>query len=614
MKPASEKTATRFAQYQKQAEQFESLIEDVTSKFASLSSDEIDIAIQDGLLRILDFLDMDRGALMEITSDGLKLVHTYARPGVSPGTDEVIGKAKWFTSRVLAGESIIMGRLPEDLPEEAAWEREYTASVGLRAICSVPIFVGGSLFGIVSAASFRYKFDWPDQLVKRIRLIGDIFANALVRKRNEEKIKHQIDKLENQFRFERLISDLTVEFVNLDRGNLDEQIELSIERLLTFFQLDRMALLKVSPDKRTATVTHSANSDGITAAPIDINYIPLFPWHTKKLLAGETVCVNIRELPPEADLDRSSAQSIGIQSNLVIPLIINESLEYVFAANSIRSEREFEVGIIPRIRLLGQTFANALTRKLMVQQRRQAELEAQGHRQELARVSRISAAGELAASIAHELNQPLTGILTNAQAALRFLSVNPLTNIDEVREILHDIVEDDKRAGEVIRRLRSLIKKSETEFVSLDMNRVVEEVVGLIWSDALIRNVFINLKLTENLPQVHGDRIQLQQVLLNLLLNSLDAVEGSKGDQRTIVVRTHGVNEGVFVAVSDFGKGIPKEQIDKIFEPFYTTKREGMGMGLSIARSIIEAHSGEIWAENNVDCGATFFFSLPGKT
>src|SRR5262249_29832720 len=162
----------------------------------------------------------------------------------------------------------------------------------------------------------------------------------------------------------------------------------------------------------------------------------------------------------------------GIQSNLILPVVINDSVDYVLAANSVRSERTWEYEIVPRIRLLGEIFANALTRKVMEEQRKQAELEAQLHRQELAHVSRISAAGELAASIAHELNQPLTGILTNAQAALHFLSGNGRPDLQEIREILADIVDDDKRAGGIIRNLRSMVRKSQPEFVLLNLNEV----------------------------------------------------------------------------------------------------------------------------------------------
>lgn len=219
--------------------------------------------------------------------------------------------------------------------------------------------------------------------------------------------------------------------------------------------------------------------------------------------------------------------------------------------------------------------------------------------------------GELAASLAHELNQPLTAILSNAQAAQRFLSGKP-SDIEEVRETLRDIVEDNKRAGEVIRRMRALAKKEEFDFNLLDLWEIIDEIVALVHSDAILRNVSMKIDIDPNLPQTAGDKIQLQQVLLNLLLNAFDAMKDSQMAEREVVVKAglDGANM-LKIMISDRGTGLTSDKLDKIFEPFYTTKREGLGMGLSISRSIIEAHGGRLWAENNQGSGATFSFTLP---
>lgn len=243
--------------------------------------------------------------------------------------------------------------------------------------------------------------------------------------------------------------------------------------------------------------------------------------------------------------------------------------------------------------------------------RRRAELEAEHRRRELAHVSRVSTLGELAASLAHELNQPLTGVLTNAQAAIRFLAADP-PNIREVREILDDIVEDDKRAGEVIRRLRAMLQTGKIDPVEIDVNRAVAEVQRLVASDAIIRGVTIDLALTPDLPLVLGDRIQLQQVVLNLVVNGMDAMEATAPGERRLSLRTDLTDRrGVRIAVTDRGTGIAPEKLTRIFEPFVTTKSEGLGMGLSIARTIVEAHGGTLSATNNEDRGATFVVGLP---
>lgn len=246
-----------------------------------------------------------------------------------------------------------------------------------------------------------------------------------------------------------------------------------------------------------------------------------------------------------------------------------------------------------------------------ITERKRGESELQRNREELAHVTRISTMGELAASLAHELNQPLTAILSNAQAAQRFLSANPV-DMEEVREILKDIVDDNSRAGDVIRQMRALVKKEDLAFVSLDVADVIRDVMQLLHSDAILRNVRVSLECSSKLPSVCGDKVQLQQVVLNLLLNAFDAMKDTPAAEREVVVRTemNGFST-VEVAVQDHGAGLTSDKLDKIFEPFFTTKREGLGMGLSISRSIIEAHGGRLWAENNDGRGATFYFTVP---
>jgi signal transduction histidine kinase len=248
---------------------------------------------------------------------------------------------------------------------------------------------------------------------------------------------------------------------------------------------------------------------------------------------------------------------------------------------------------------------------LQSRRRRRAEREAQKRRQELAHMTRVATMGELTASLAHEINQPLAAILSNAQAAQRLLA-NGGTDGDEIREILADIAADDQRAGEVIRRMRALLRKGESDLAFLDVNELVAEVVALVRGEMILQNVSLSLDLSPHLRRVHGDRIQLQQVLLNLMMNALDAMKDMSGGHRGVVVRTKTTNaRTVQVSVKDFGAGVSPEKLEQIFEPFVTTKPHGMGLGLSICRSIIQAHGGRIGTTNNEDRGATFWFTLP---
>jgi PAS domain S-box-containing protein len=247
-----------------------------------------------------------------------------------------------------------------------------------------------------------------------------------------------------------------------------------------------------------------------------------------------------------------------------------------------------------------------------ISERKQAELEAARQRHDLAHLARVSTVGELSGSLAHELTHPLTAILSNAQAAQRFLSSDEV-DLNEVREILNDIVTEDQRAGEVIHRLRQLLKKGEVpkHCDDVDLNGVVHDVLKLMRNDFLNQSVTVDTDLAQNLPPVRGDRVQLQQVLLNLVLNACEAVNGKNGVERRVFIASKCDNSAVCVSVMDHGRGIPQEKLEQVFERFFTTKKEGMGLGLSICRTIISAHRGEIWATNNGEGGASFHFSLP---
>jgi PAS domain S-box-containing protein len=240
-----------------------------------------------------------------------------------------------------------------------------------------------------------------------------------------------------------------------------------------------------------------------------------------------------------------------------------------------------------------------------------AEVEARQRRDELAHVTRVAMMGELTTSLAHEINQPLTAILSNAEAAQRFLS-QASPDISEVRQILEDIIRDDRRANGMVRKVRALVKKEKLRDEPLDLNEVILAVVDLIRADSLLQGLSIATDLSPRLAEIRGDGIQLQQVILNLILNGAAAMRNSPSGQRKIFVRTAMLDSRTVKAfVTDFGTGIDEKNIDRLFEPFYTTKPDGLGMGLSISQTIIKAHGGTMEARNNREGGATFAFTLP---
>lgn len=235
------------------------------------------------------------------------------------------------------------------------------------------------------------------------------------------------------------------------------------------------------------------------------------------------------------------------------------------------------------------------------------DLEIIKQREELLHVTRVGKLAEFVSSLAHEISQPLASILSYAQASQRMLGDSQ----PEIRKILSYIIDDDHRATEVIQRLRSLLKKSVPEIKPLNINKLIDETVVLIATDATARNSVIKTEPDNNLPFVHGDRVQLQQVLLNLISNSFDALENNL-DSREIFIRTKRLDAGtIIVEVKDSGCGIPAQNIPKLFTHFFTSKPDGLGMGLSISRSIIESHGGRLDVKNNPKRGATFYFTLP---
>jgi signal transduction histidine kinase len=282
--------------------------------------------------------------------------------------------------------------------------------------------------------------------------------------------------------------------------------------------------------------------------------------------------------------------------------------EILFREPTAWQRYSWQIALIIAVILLQAGLISALLRE---HRRRQlAEMQSRQRMAELARVIRFSTAGELTASIAHEINQPLGSILTNAETAQAILK-SPSPDIVELNEIVGDIVRDDQRASEVIRRMKSLLAKAPFELKSLDLNDVARESIGFLSTLAVARKVELTSLITPNALPILGDRIQLQQVILNLVMNGIEAMRDTPSENRIISIRTSRVEKFAELSVSDRGPGIPEDKLKEVFEPFFTSKAEGMGMGLSIARTIIEAHQGRIWAKNRDHGGVSFRIKLP---
>jgi len=255
---------------------------------------------------------------------------------------------------------------------------------------------------------------------------------------------------------------------------------------------------------------------------------------------------------------------------------------------------------------------SAQAAELSLSGRKSAEMQAERDRAALLHMTRVSILGQLSASIAHQMNQPLAAILGNAEAAQKMLEMGQV-DLLELRQICDDIVTEDLRAVEVIRRLRALYKRGELQLAPLDVNDLVNETLRFVRTDLLTRHVDPVADLAPSRPFIDGDRVQLQQVLLNLIMNAAEAMSGRGESDRTLTIRTESAGADVRISVADRGPGIAPDNLTRVFDPFWSTKQGGMGVGLAICQSIAAAHRGTLTASNNPDGGATFLASFPAR-
>jgi signal transduction histidine kinase len=415
--------------------------------------------------------------------------------------------------------------------------------------------------------------------------------------------------LEERLRFEMLLAELSARLIHVPAGGIDMALRSALERMLAFLDMDRGNLDEYVDD--TPGVRVSCARPGIAELP-SILEADQFPWTVATLRRGDVVrFARSADLPEEAAADRASYARLGTCAHLSIPLRGGGPMLGVLSFDSVRDEYQWPDELVDRLRLLSEAFASTLERKRMELSLARRLEEAGRLRQELTHIGRVSALGELTASLAHELHQPLTAIRNNAEVAQRFLEADA-PDIAELREILTDIVADDARAAGLIHRVRVLLRKGELEHGPLDINRVVGEVAQLVRNEAVIRHVPLNLDLATELPPVRGDRLQLQQVILNMVLNGIEAMREAGGRDPALVIRTAEPGDGtVTVSIEDSGPGIAPADLALIFEPLYTTKAEGLGMGLAISRTIVHAHGGRVTASNKAGGGTIVGFALP---
>lgn len=786
--------------------QFEKLLAELSGRFVNVASEDVDSEIGEVMQKMCRHLDIDLAALWQLTETNpqfFTVTHLYRSLEGPPIPEQTNAKDlfAWCLKQISAGNIIIVPSV-EGLPEEAVHDQQVLRHYNIKSFVTFPLSAGGGpVVGALSFNSIRQERVWPEDIVKRLRLVAETFANALIRKKSEQilhesqerlnlaassagaglwildlstrkfwatakalelfglapdylltldtllNMVHPEDKrvvIEATNRATELNEEIHIEYriilpdkgirwlssrgrrkasksdiaeslmgVSLDITEMKraEAAVLEAQSLVTALVESTGDLIwSVDPQRFGLLTFNSALRDyflrglglkivlGMSPEDMVIGaFTPLVAekWRqfylralregsfteeyrvatgTKVLLlsfnllkqSGEVFGISVfgKDITERKDMERkiqSAAQEWQTTFDNIpdLVMILDTKFRIVRINAAVRSyfglpkeeiigahcyallhgeekpgdfcpymktleskgheEAEFHddtrkvwlrASTDPVVDDSGEVLQVIYTLKDITEQKR-AEAEAFAARKELWRTDRLLRMGELTASLAHELNQPLTAILSNARAAIRFIKSDRI-DMNELTEILEDIARDDKRAGDIIRSLRAMLRPEEGEQEAININDLLGETIALFNSEAIIRNIKIETKFADSLPPVEANRIQLQQVVINLLMNAAEAMM-DEYENRKIAVETCIVNgDRAQVAVRDYGTGIDEQELGRIFEPFFTTKHSGLGMGLSLARSIIEGQAGHIRAMNNPDGGATFYFELPG--
>jgi signal transduction histidine kinase len=578
---------------------FERLLAELSAGFVNLSPSRVDDAITDALRRIVALLDVDRANLIGFApqTGESNLTHSWTVDGfASAAPRPVSGDFPWAMQRLQAGHPIVFSRLDE-LPAEAAADATTWRRIGVKANLTVPMTVGGRIEGAIAFASFRRERHWPGELVSRLHILAEVFGNALAHKRARE-------SLDSAMKFERLVSGMLAALLMTDRAeDRDRVIEAGLRDMALSLGAERATLwqrIGTSPKLRK---THRWLAAGVPVPPEQADGVAI-PWISAQIVGGTIVRFASRAgLPPEAAADLPALHELGVRSLVMVPVTVSGAVVRALSFATVHEERDWPEALVPRIALLGEVLASVLARDEA--QRREREAMAQA-----AHATRVGAMGAFAASLAHELTQPLAAGLANAETGVRLLAAAE-PDLDELRATLADIVADERRAGDLVQKLRRFLRRGEVEHGELAPAEVLEEVLRLVGREAEARGVRLHLEIAGALPKIVGDRVQLQQVVLNLLSNAMDAAAAGTRSAREVAVLAGRSGDGVRVEVRDSGAGMDADTLARIFQPFFTTKPKGMGLGLSISRTIVAAHGGTLSAHTAPGKGSTFRIELP---
>lgn len=534
---------------------FEVFIADCAARFAAVQlPSDLERQIELALRELAKFFHADRCALLGgAPGEGLSWITCAASAdSIGPPFGEMnfADAFPWHFKTLCGGERPLSVETFADLPLGAETDRQSAEAMGIRSMLTVPVhsYEGGAHCLVIQA--LRHECPWPASYVARLSVLTAVFANALSQKRIEE----------------------------------TRRVETSHHDLL-----ESVGAILWRADARTFQTTFvSKEAEAILGYPVESWVkVPGF-WRD--------------HIHPD---DRAWVEALSSSA-------IRERRRHDFEYRmTVADGRTVWLRNIVNVLAEDDQPTTLVGVTVDITARKHAEFEAAQLRHQVTHAGRVSSLGELAATLAHELNQPLGAMVSNAEAAAVFVARVP-PDLVRIRATLDDIVRDGQRAGGVVHRIRRLLQKQVLEMQPLDVHRLVDEVVGLARALALSRAIELSVDVEPGLPSPHGDAVQLQQVLINLLLNAMDAVIDQPVHARHVTVSAAARDAStVELSVIDTGSGIPVEALPQIFDPFFTTKTSGMGMGLAICRTIVEAHGGDIRVENGPRGGAIVRFTLP---
>lgn len=648
---------------------FESFLLELSAFFAKAPTDCVERGLDLWLEKLARFTGVDRISLWECDIDGsqMHLRHVYCAPDFPKAATTVAAAAfPWLIEEFRGGRIASCERIPEDLPAAASAEREYMLQLGVKSALGLPVQAGTTIY-VVTFMCIGGHRKWPKNLVRRLHLVAEIFASALGRLRAERSLSASESRTRAILR---AFPDL-IFVLNRDGVFIESHCASHTDLLMPPEEFTGRAMEDVLPSEMARLFRAAFERAAETHDVVEVDYLLPVKGDERHFEArlvrrddGAMVVVvrNVTERHRAASQLRDSEQqfrvafthsAIGMAlvsldghflqvngalcrilgysetelrsskfQSLTVPEDLAVNLAYTRQAIAGEiSHYELEKRYIHKDgRIIWALLTAALVRDTSnkplyfvsqihdISERRQAQMEIERARLELAHMGRVSLVGQLTASLAHELLQPITAITLNAAAGLQ---ITELEAPSETRALFQDISDSGRRAGNVVKNVMGMLKKDHPPHVSVDLNRLVQEVVHVMRSDLLGHQVNLTMNLDSANAEIKGNPVELQQVLLNLMLNATEAMGSIPVIERRLVITTAVRSDTVELNVHDSGVGAPPEVIERIFDPFVTTKTTGVGVGLSICAQIVGAHKGKLSAENNRDRGMTFRCILP---